>query len=335
MPKFRAALCLLTVVCLLAAPAMAITQSEKTLFEEATAALLSPKEAAMQSGTYTLRTGESAYVPAVAPEITPFDKAQPGPLSDGAVFETTDDSIVAVDANGLMTGVSEGVATVICTIGEDTYIYGITVAAEAMPEQVKAFLYVVKREYYQNQREWMARSNQYTKWYYKSSKAVGWCSVFTIWCANAAGFDPIPDDDAKEITDDQVLFVREGQVGNQYDAFSYLNRFVGVPRPGYMVIYANRKNEYLFTHIGIVTDVADLGDGRYLISTVEGNMSSTVKHYTYIYDSNFDNHLLTSDTRSKVQANMFAVPEDQQTDPLTQYETTENFTVFGFCATWL
>ena len=335
MLKLVSALIAIIMLFMFGVPQPAAAQDLDTLFQAAAAAWLSPKEAAIQSGTYTLRTGESAYVPIVAPEITPYDKAQPEPLSDGAVFETTDDTIVAVDEQGLMTGVSQGIATVICTIGDDTNFYGVTVADDAMPERVKAFLYVVKHEYYTNQREWMPRANQYTRWYYKSKKEVGWCSVFTIWCANASGFDPIPEENAKEITDEQVLFVREGQVGNQYDSFVRLNRFVGVPRPGYMVIYANRKKEYLFTHIGIVTDVADLGDGRYLISTVEGNMSSTVKHYTYIYDSNLDNHLLTSDTRSKVQANMFAVPEAQQTDPLTQYETTENFTVFGFCATWM
>jgi hypothetical protein len=100
-------------------------------------------------------------------------------------------------------------------------------------------------------------------------------------------------------------------------------------------MYANRKNAYLFTHIGIVTDVVDLNDGLYQITTVEGNMSSTVKSYTYVYDSNLSNHLLTSNSREKIQSNILMVPETERTDPLTQYDTTEDFAVFGFCATWL
>ncbi len=305
------------------------------LFEDALSALQSPAQAAMQTASYTLRTGESAYVPAISPGIVPYDQEMPAVDLAGALFETTDDQIVTVDENGIMTGMAPGIATVICTTPDNSYFYGVTVEDGAMPEVVKNFVYVVKREYYKNQRAGMPRSNEYTKWYYKSKKAVGWCSVFTIWSANAAGFDPIDEEDAKEIPPSQPLFLREGQVGNQYDGFSYLDRFVGIPRPGYLVIYANLKNTYLFTHVGIVTDVIDKGDGIYQVTTVEGNMSSTVKRYSYLYDSNKDNSALTSETRQKVQSNIVMVEQDQQTDPLTQYETTKNFTVFGFCATWL
>lgn len=305
------------------------------LFEEALAAWLPPAEAAVQTATYTLRTGDSAYVPAVSPGIVPFDQKAPELDLAGAAFETTDAGIVTVDAQGMMTGVAPGTATVICTTADNSYFLGVTVADGAMPEVVKNFVYVVKHEFYLNKRQGMQRSNQYTKWYYKSKKAVGWCSVFTIWCANAAGFDPIPEENAKDAQPSESLFLREGQVGNQYDGFSRLGRFVGVPRPGYLVMYANMKNAYLFTHIGVVTDVTDLGDGKYLVTTVEGNMSSTVKSYTYIYDGNLDNSQLTTKTRDKLQENIVMVPVDQQSDPLTQYETTENFTVFGFCATWL
>ncbi|MBE0600457.1 MAG: CHAP domain-containing protein [Firmicutes bacterium] len=305
------------------------------LFEEALAAWLSPAEAAMQSASYTLRTGDTAVVPAVSPGIVPFDEDAPQIDLAGVAFETTDANVVTVDEQGVMTGVAPGTATVICTMAGNAVFFGVTVADDAMPEVVKNFVYIAKREFYLNKLQGMQRSNQYTKWYYKNKKAVGWCSVFTIWCANAAGFDPIPEKNAKDVQPAEALFLREGQVGNQYDGFSRLGRFTGVPRPGYLVMYANLKNAYLFTHIAIVSDVTDLGGGKYLVTTVEGNMSSTVKSYTYIYDGNLDNSALTTESRSKLQANILMVPQDRQTDPLTQYETTENFTVFGFCATWL
>ncbi len=336
MPKFFVIVLIVIALVFSLAPMPAGAKGETdALFEEALAAWLSPAEAALQSASYTLRTGESAYVPAVSPGINPFDEDVPEIDLTGVTFETTDANIVSVDAQGVMTGVAPGTATVICTAADNSYFFGVTVADGAMPEVVKNFVYVVKHEFYLNKLQGMQRSNQYTKWYYKSKKAVGWCSVFTIWCANAAGFDPIPEEDAKDVLPSEPLFLREGQVGNQYDGFSRLDRFVGVPRPGYLVIYANTKNTYLFTHVGIVTDVSDLGGGQYLVTTVEGNMSSTVKSYTYVYDSNLENSQLTTETRNMLQQNIFMVSEDQQTDPLTQYETTENFTVFGFCATWL
>jgi len=326
---------LLALLCIL--PLSAALADDTALFESAAAAWLSPKEAALASGTYDLHTGDSAYVPSVAPEVTPYDEETVLPSAAGCTFATSDPQVVSVDNTGLMTGVSDGTAVVSCTMSDGTQAaFTVSVSADALPERAKAFVYVARREYLKNQRQRLSKANEYTIWYYRSKKEVGWCSVFTIWCANASGTDPIDEEEAVGIPDDQVLFLREGQVGNQYDGFQRNGRFVGIPRPGYLVIYANMKNTYLYTHIGIVTDVADVGGGKYRVTTVEGNMSNTVKCYTFIYDSNFDNSALTSDTRDDQQPNMSVVPESDQTDPLTQYElSTDTWTVFGFCATWL
>ncbi len=335
MIRFRAALCLLLVLLLLA-PLQAFAQDDTALFEAAYAAWLSPREAGIAAGAYALRTGESTYVPAVAPEITPYDQETVLPSAAGYTFATSDAQVVAVDAAGLMTGVAEGTATVTCTAGERTDSFTVTVSDDALPERARAFVYVARREYLKNARQRLAKANEYTIWYYRSKKEVGWCSVFTIWCANASGTNPIHEADAVEIPAGQMLLLREGQVGNQYDGFQRNGRFVGVPRPGYLVIYANMENTYLYTHIGIVTDVADMGGGRYRVTTVEGNMSNTVKCYTFVYDSSFDNSMLTADTRDQQQPNMSTVAAEDQTDPLTQYElSTDTWTVFGFCATWL
>jgi len=338
MRRTRAAVCLTMVLFwLVSLSGASAAQDESALFEEAYAAWLSPKEAGLQSGMYALHTGGSAYVPDVAPEVTPFDEETVMPSAAGYAFSTSDAQVVAVDETGLMTGVADGEATVTCISpdGAET-AYAVTVSQSNLPERAKAFLYVARREYLKNQRKHLAKANEYTIWYYRSKKEVGWCSVFTIWCANASGTDPIDEQDAEGTPDDAVVFFREGQVGNQYDGFQKLNRFVGIPRPGYLVIYANMKNTYLYTHVGIVTAVADLNDGLYQVTTVEGNMSSTVKCYTFIYDSGKANAQLTTDTRDDLQRNMSAVPAENQTDPLTQYElSTDYFTVFGFGATWL
>ena len=336
MPRFFVLLILLFgLVFVVAAPSRA-AQDETALFEAAAAAWLSPKEAGIASGTYDLHTGNSAYVPIIAPEITPYDEDPAEMREVTASFATSDPQVVTVDALGLMTGVAEGMATVTYTANGETVDYEITVSNDALPERAKAFVYVARREYLKNQRQYLSRVNEYSKWYYRSNKEVGWCAVFTIWCANASGTNPIDEEDAEGTPEDAVVFFREGQVGNQYDGFSKLDRFVGVPSPGYMVIYANLENTYLYTHIGIVTDVVDLNDGLYQVTTVEGNMSGTVKCYTYIYDSNADNHALVTDTRNELRANMSVVPEANQTDPLTQYELSrDTWTVFGFGATWI
>jgi hypothetical protein len=95
------------------------------------------------------------------------------------------------------------------------------------------------------------------------------------------------------------------------------------------------RNGYRVTHIGIVVDAIPLDDGMYRITTVEGNMSNSVKSYVYLYDSNKDNHLVGVEKGKKLQRNMSPVAEDDREDPLPQYDLhTDYWSVFGFCETW-
>lgn len=339
MAFIRKTVCLLMVACCLlcAAPfALAANEATNALFDEAVAALKSPAERGLEEGAYTLRLGDSAYVPAVAPEVTPFDERESTTFPPvRGTFESSDESIVTVDQKGLMTGVGEGTATVIYLSADGDIPFEITVSGDAAPELSKNMAYVALREFYRNKRARLPKYNQYAKWYYGKKKEVGWCSVFTIWCANAAGFDPIKEKDAADTPGDAVLYLREGQVGNQYDGFFALDRFGGIPREGYLVIYADMSNAYRTTHIGIVVKAEDLGGGIYRVTTVEGNMSNTVKSYCYLYDANKANHLVGMDKKLKLQWNMSEVPGEDRDDELPQYALhTDHWSVFGFCETW-
>lgn len=333
----RNALCLVLAAMMLCAVGTALADDQDALFEQAAAALLSPRETAIQSGTYTLREGATAYVPTIAPEITPYDElaALVPPTVDGT-FDTSEPTVVTVDSKGLMTGVAEGEATVTYHATTGDASFAITVQKDAMPELAKAMVYVARHEYYTVKRARLPKYNQYAKWYYGKKKEVGWCSVFTIWCANASGNNPLQEESLTTVADTDVVYFREGQVGNQYDGFQKLNRFVGIPRPGYMVIYADMSNGYRTTHIGIVVDAADRGDGIYQVTTVEGNMSNTVKSYCYLYDSNAANHTVGVEKGRKLKRNMSELPAAEQTDPLLQYTLhTDHWSVFGFGASWL
>ena len=335
----RALAFLLAALTLLCAGAVLADDETDALFEQAAAALLSPKAEALQTGTYTLRTGETAYVPSVAPEITPYDELDELVLpAVNGTFDTSDPAVVTVASDGLMTAVAQGLATVTYRTAGGDESFAVTVDDGVPPEKIKALVYVARKEYYDTRRARLPKYNKYAKWYYGKKKEVGWCSVFTIWCANASGNDPIKKNaiDDAGITDSDVVFFREGQVGNQYDCFQKLGRFTGVPRVGYPVIYGDLSNSYRTTHIGIVVDVADRGNGIYRITTVEGNMSNSVKSYCYLYDSNADNHTVGVEKGRKIQKNMSELPAGEQTDPLLQYALhTDHWFVFGFGASWL
>ena len=68
-----------------------------------------------------------------------------------------------------------------------------------------------------------------------------------------------------------------------------------------------------------------LADGVYELTTLEGNVNSTVKRYRYRYDL----------TPKKAYHTMSVVPEGERTDDNCQYKLhNESWYVFGFCRTW-
>ena len=306
------------------------------LFEQAYEDLKSPVEEALESGEYAMHPGERAYFPSISPGIVPFDQLDIAvfPAVSGN-FQSTAESVITVDSSGLMTAVSEGISTVTYagTAGEETLTI---IVSESVPtEHAKNMAYVALKEYYSVKRAKLPKYNQYAKWYYGKKNEVGWCSVFGIWCANAAGSNPIKKKEAVDIPETDTLYLREGQVGNQYDGFFKLERFGSIPRIGYMAIYAEMNNAYRTTHIGIVVDVQERGDGVYQVTTVEGNMSNSVKSYCYLYDSKAANDRVGTEKGLKLQWNMYEIPKEEQTDPLVQYALhTDHWSVFGFCETW-
>ena len=316
--------------------ALAANEEINALFEAAANQLKTPTQLGIESGIYALHPGETAYVPAVAPDITPYDQKDTLVLPPvNGSFSSTEESIVTVNAQGLMTAIHPGEARVIYHSAEGDIPYEITVSRDTPTELGKNMAYIARKEYYQVKRARLPKYNQYAKWYYGKKNEVGWCSVFGIWCANAAGANPIKEKEAVDIPDEETLFLREGQVGNQYDGFYALDRFGPIPRVGYMVIYAEMKNAYRTTHIGIVVNAEELGNGIYRVTTVEGNMSNSVKSYCYLYDSNLVNHQVGKEKGLKLQWNMSKMPDEQQTDPLVQYDLhTDHWSVFGFCETW-
>ena len=91
------------------------------------------------------------------------------------------------------------------------------------------------------------------------------------------------------------------------------------------------SNAYRTVHIGSVTDVEDLGDGLYAVTTVEGNMSNSVKSYCYVYDSNKPNHMVGVEEGLKLQNNVRAAGTDASLRPAAQYRLhTDHWSVFGF-----
>ena len=206
--------------------------------------------------------------------------------------------------------------------------YGLTFPEE-MPLAARNFVLLARAQFEKNDWAKLPKNNEYTKWYYQDNREIGWCSVFQLWCAYHSGMQLIRYRQGIEVPEGACISAMEGRVGNVYLAFEEQGRWLdgtqgAVPKPGYLVIYGQR-DYYAFVHVGLVTDVVDRGDGVYQVFTVEGNMSSRIKRYCYLYDSN-----------AKADRNMSATPENERTEPdVFQYTPHKNnWYVNEFCQTW-
>ena len=311
---------LLIIVLILPYTGLAKNEAE---FNAQFAALKSPIELMLSTKNANVRVGDAFYLPFIEERIIPTDEmhSYQSKYDGSATSDNTD--VAQIDENGLITIIGNGVAN----IEYNTQILKLNVNEENQPFSIQNFIYLANYEYLSNQMQRMPKYNKYAKWYYKKKNEVGWCSVFASYITNAAGLPTFKHDtiDLTALSENKVFGLLEGQVGSQWDGYKSVDRFTNIPKPGYLVIYGNRKNGYKHTHIWIVVEAKELENGNYLIRTVEGNMSNTVKSYIYIYDSNV----------SHPNANMSETPEEFRENPLPQYTLHTNFwSVFGFCATW-
>lgn len=206
--------------------------------------------------------------------------------------------------------------------------YGLTFP-EDMPLAARNFVLTARAEFEKNDWTKLPKNNEYTKWYYHDNREIGWCSVFQIYCAYHSGLQLIRYKQDVTVEPGECISAMEGRVGNVRLAFEEHGRWLdgtegGVPKPGYLVIYGVRASTP-YTHVAIVESVKDLGDDVYELTTIEGNLNSTVRRVNYRYDA----------TPKRPYYNMSAVPEDEITEENCQYKLQkDDWYVTGFCATW-
>ena len=200
-------------------------------------------------------------------------------------------------------------------------------AADPVPAVIRDAINIGIQEWQENLGKTFSKEpkyNKYTKWW---GYACGWCGAFVNYCLDTAGVPLEPTDTFRKVKPHEggvPYGVREAAVPKIDTAFQNMERITQIPRPGYLVIYGQR-DYYAFVHVGLVTDVIDRGDGIYQVFTVEGNMSSRIKRYCYLYDAN-----------APAEKNMSATPEAERTEPdVFQYTPhKDNWYVNEFCQTW-
>ncbi len=170
------------------------------------------------------------------------------------------------------------------------------------PEQIQQVLDIAYNEWQTLNGKTLSKCNKYTEWRGKGV-SFGWCGGFVTWCMMEADIPMETLENVEEAPVEGLYHVKEASVGKILRGYLRKDRMTLVPQKGYLLVYGVRKSANKTVHIGLVYDVEELGNGKYRITTIEGNMSNRVKMYIHDYDMNAEERGL----------NLSVVPEDERT----------------------
>ncbi len=181
----------------------------------------------------------------------------------------------------------------------------VTAVVEEVPETIQEVLDIAYGEWEELAGKTLKRSNKYTKW--RNDYEWGWCGGFITWCMLQKDIPMQAWTEIKEGEVDGIVHVKEAGVGKLWTGYAKMNRLTNIPQKGFIAVYG-KKGSTGFVHVGLVYKVQDLGGGKYRLTTIEGNMSNTVKMYVHDYDMNAE----------KKSKNLSAIPKEEQTEQETR-----------------
>lgn len=218
----------------------------------------------------------------------------------------------------------------------DEWIVDVTVSSDPVPAQIRDAINIAIQEWEELGEKRIPqdpKGNKFTKWW---KYACGWCGAFVSYCLDQAGVPLEPTDTYRKVKPHEggiPYSLREAAVPKLYTGFENMERITDIPQPGYLIIFG-AKGYYAFVHVGMVTDVIDRGNGVYQLFTVEGNVGSTVKRFSFLYDSK----------AAKKESNLTLLPEEEWAEPdIYHYDEPRrtrsdgkyyNWYVNAFCQTW-
>ncbi len=177
---------------------------------------------------------------------------------------------------------------------------------DEVPEEIQRVLDIAWQEYEAAQGKTFSNLNKYTEWRGRGVK-FKWCGGYVTWCFIEAG---IPMAELEQIPEGEVEgvhHVKEASVGKLLRGYQKMYRSTRIPQKGFLVVYGAQSYNRT-VHVGLVYDVEELGEGRYRITTLEGNMSNTIRMYVHDYDMN----------AAKESKNLTSPPEEERTQAETK-----------------
>lgn len=178
----------------------------------------------------------------------------------------------------------------------------IAQAVQQPPEEIQQVLDLAYAEWESLNGKTLKRVNKYTEWRGKGV-GFGWCGGYVTWCMLQVGIPMEELQNMEEGPVEGVFHIKEASVGKLLRGYQMMNRSTNVPQPGFLLVYGCGYNKTI--HVALVYDVQELGEGKYRITTLEGNMANRVKMFIHDYDMNVE-----VDSNNKKSTNLSAIPEE-------------------------
>lgn len=222
-------------------------------------------------------------------------------------WASSDPHVARVDTRGRVTLFNEGQADITYTENKSGKVRTLSVTAlpgGEMPEVIRDAVALGLAEWQEMLGTSIPKSNKYTYWYCGRKCEFGWCGGFVNYVLDTAGVPMEKRNDSRLQEGGHPYAVREAAVPKILEGFTRMDRLTMVPQPGYEIIYG-RTGGYGTIHVGLVTAVTPLGEGKYTIETVEGNVGPRIRRYSFVYDA----------WAEDVERNITPLPQEQQTQP--------------------
>ncbi len=200
-----------------------------------------------------------------------------------------------------------------------------------IPVDIQRMLDIAYNEWDGLQGKRLKKSNKYTQWW--NNYEWEWCAGFTTWCMMEAGIPTELEPDIlaePEGSRDGCFCVRGSSPAKYQHAFLHMHRTTMMPQKGFVVLYG-KKGMNGNWHVGIVYDIEELCDGKYRLTTIEGNVNNSVWMFVHDYDMN----------AAKRNQNISLVPANDREESVSKafsYDYTygdKDIYIHMFLMTWI
>ncbi len=171
---------------------------------------------------------------------------------------------------------------------------------QEVPDVIQQVLDLDYTEWLTVDRQRQPNPNKYTNW--RNKYKFGWCGGFITWCMLQLD---IPQKEKNLIQSGEVpgiVHVKEADVSKLSNGYTKMNRVTEIPQKGFLIVYG-KKGGNGFWHVGLVYDAEKLPDGKYRLTTIEGNLNNTIRMFIHDYDPHAE----------KKSANLSYLPEEERT----------------------